>query len=120
MDHAVVAGDVESPARTAAGEACKHRTTFGIDAFGSQQPFYVGRREGVEEHTLAAGDDSGQHDERVQARCRQDYHSVRVRLLQRLQQNALALVPQAADVGNQSDPASPYVALQVEEWLPSE
>ena len=117
LDHRVVAGHAHRPARATAGQVCEQSSALGGDVHCAQQTLDLRHRDRVEEHAAAARDDCGQDHERVQARGREDDHAVRVRLLESLQEHALVLVAEAADVGDDRHPSRAHSRLQVEERL---
>ncbi|TMD14362.1 MAG: hypothetical protein E6I96_09735 [Chloroflexi bacterium] len=117
LNHAFVAGPAHRPTRPAAGQLCKQRRALGLDALGLEQSLDLTGGNRMIEHALAARDDRGQDDERVKAGGGQDDDTVWMRLLERLQQHALILVAQAADVGDQRDAAGCYGRLQIQERL---
>src|ERR1700694_5458781 len=79
----------QSPSRPSSSKLRQQAGTSWLDVEIEEQALDVGRRNRVEEEALASRNDRGQHDERVEARAREDDHAARVRLLEGLEGRAL-------------------------------
>ena len=109
--------DAAAPAGPAARQLSKEVRPLVCDAVASEQLLDVRCGHRVEEDAPAARDHRRQHDERIEARGREHDHSVRMRLLERLEQHALVLVAQPADVRDHRHAPRADRGLQVQERL---
>src|SRR5260370_4426266 len=78
VDHPLVAGHAQSPARPAASELRQQAGASRLDIEIEEQSLDVGRRNRMEENALAPRHDGGQHDEGVEAGARPDDYAAGV------------------------------------------